>query len=94
MATLHIEHAITDLQTWLHAFARFEEARQSAGVRGQQIRRPIDDEHYIYVALEFDSVDEAAAFKGFLESKIWTSAQASPALNGTPTARVLTDVEA
>jgi hypothetical protein len=46
MATLHIEHSITDLQTWLGAFTRFEEA----------------------------------------------SAEASPALSGTPTARVLTDV--
>jgi len=33
MATLHIEHAITDLGTWLEAFARFEPARRDAGVR-------------------------------------------------------------
>ena len=93
MAILHIEHAITDLQTWLGAFAKFEEARRSAGVRAQQVRQPIDDEHYIYVSLEFDSVDEAGAFKSFLETKVWSSSEASPALTGTPTARVLTDVD-
>jgi hypothetical protein len=44
------------------------------------------------VALDFDTVEEAEAFKGFLETKVWSSADASPALQGTPTARVLTEV--
>ena len=56
------------------------------------MRQPVDDDKYIYVMLDFDSVEEAAAFKGFLETRVWTSAEASPALDGTPTARVLTDV--
>jgi hypothetical protein len=94
MATLHIEHPITDLQTWLGAFTRFEEARTKAGVRAQRVRQPVDDDKYIYVTLDFDSVEEAAAFKGFLETRVWASSEASPALGGTPTARVLTDVSA
>ena len=94
MATLHIEHPISDLQTWLGAFNRFEEARKKAGVRSQRIHRPVDDDKYIYVRLDFDSVDEAAAFKSFLEQTVWTSAEASPALAGTPKARVLTEVTA
>ena len=94
MATLHIEHPISDLQTWLGAFTRFEEARKTAGVRAQRVRQPVDDDKYIYVTLDFDSVEEAAAFKGFLETNVWASADASPALVGTPTARVLTDVSA
>jgi hypothetical protein len=92
MATLHIEHPITDLQTWLGAFTRFEEARRRAGVRAQHVRQPVDDDKYIYVTLDFDSVEEAAAFKRFLETTVWASADASPALVGTPTARVLTEV--
>ena len=67
MATLHIEHPISDLQTWLGAFNRFEEARRKAGVRSQRVHRPVDDDRYIYLRLDFDSVEEAAAFKGFLE---------------------------
>ena len=92
MAALHIEHRITDLQAWLGAFTRFEEARRKAGVRAQRVCQPVDDDKYIYVTLDFDSVEEAAAFKGFLETKVWASTEASPALEGTPTARVLTDV--
>ena len=92
MATLHIEHPISDLQTWLGAFNRFEEARKKAGVRSQLVHRPVDDDKYIYVRLDFDSVEEAAAFKSFLEKTVWASAEASPGLVGTPTARILTEV--
>jgi hypothetical protein len=92
-ATLHIEHPITDLQTWLGAFTRFEEARKKAGVRAQRVRQPVDDDKYIDVALDFDTVEEAAAFKQFLETTVWASPEASPALGGgTPRARVLTEV--
>jgi hypothetical protein len=93
MATLHIEHAITDLATWLGAFARFEEARRTAGVRAERIFQPADDQHYIYVQLDFDSIEQAAAFKQFLETNVWASAQASPGLSGAPHARVLLTVE-
>lgn len=94
MATLHIEHPISDLQTWLSAFRRFEEARSKAGVRSHCVRQPVDDDKYIYVSLDFDTVEEATAFKTFLETTIWSSPEASPALVGTPKAKVLTDVTA
>ena len=90
--TLHIEHPISDLETWLVAFARFEDARARAGVRAHRVRRPVDDDHYIDVELDFGSIEAAQAFKRFLETTVWTSADASPALAGTPTARVLTEV--
>jgi hypothetical protein len=47
MATLHIEHEITDLETWLGAFSRFEEARNKAGVRAQRVAQPIDDDRLL-----------------------------------------------
>jgi hypothetical protein len=93
MATLHIEHPITDLETWLGAFGRFEEARQKAGVRAERIHQPVDDDKYIYVELDFDSTEQAGAFKDFLETRVWSSPEASPALGGRPRARVLTEVE-
>ena len=93
MATLHIEHAITDLATWLGAFARFDEARQSAGVRAERVFQPVDDDKYIYIQLDFDSIEQAAAFQQFLETTVWASAEASPGLSGTARARVLTAVE-
>lgn len=92
MPSLHIEHPITDLSTWLAAFARFEEARARAGVRSARVRQPVDDDRYIYVDLEFDTVDEAASFKRFLEANVWSSPEASPGLGGTPIGRVLREV--
>jgi len=91
--TLHIEHPITDLSTWLGAFSRFEEARRKAGVRAHRVRQPVDDDKYICVDLDFDSVEEAAAFQKFLETNVWSSRDASPGLAGDPRARVLTDVD-
>jgi hypothetical protein len=94
MATLHIEHAISDLPSWLRAFSRFEAARRRAGVRAERVLQPIDDDKYIYVDLDFDNIDQAAAFQEFLETNVWTSREASPGLAGTPRARVLTKVDA
>lgn len=92
MPTLHIEHPITDLSTWLNAFNAFADARRHAGVRSQRVHQPIDDDGYIYVALDFDSIDQAEAFKHFLETVVWTSPEKSPGLGGVPKARVLTEV--
>jgi hypothetical protein len=94
MATLHIEHEITDLDTWLAAFGRFAEARQNAGVKAERVAQPVDDERYIYVELDFDTAEQAEVFKQFLETKVWSNPDASPALGGTPRARVLNQVEA
>jgi hypothetical protein len=92
MATLHIEHAITDLQTWLGAFGRFAEQRARAGVRATRIHQPVDDDRYIFVQLDFDDVGAATAFLGFLRSQVWASPEASPGLGGVPTGRVLNGV--
>jgi hypothetical protein len=93
VATLHIEHSISDLPTWLGAYRRFGDARKKAGVRAERILQPIDDDNYIYVDLDFESAEQAAAFQQFLETNVWASREASPALTGTPRARVLTDVD-
>jgi hypothetical protein len=93
MATLHIEHRISDLQIWLGAFARFDDARKKAGVQAQRVHQPLDDENYIYVELDFDTIEQAELFKDFLETKVWSSPEASPALGGSPRARILTEVE-
>jgi hypothetical protein len=93
MATLHIEHEISDLQTWLGAFGRFADARERAGVTSERVAQPIDDDRYIYVELDFDTVEQAEGFKSFLETKVWSNPDASPALSGTPLARILNEVQ-
>ena len=94
MPTLHIEHAITDRDTWLGAFARFAEARKNAGVVSQRVRQPVDDANYIFIDLEFETMPAAEAFKTFLETVIWQSTDLSPGLGGVPIARVLEDLDA
>lgn len=93
MPTLHIEHPISDLETWLSAFGAFADARRNAGVRAERIHQPVDDDRYILVQLDFGTVDEAAAFKAFLEGVVWQSNDLSPGLAGQPTARVLEQVD-
>ena len=89
MATLHIEHPITDFGTWKAAFDRFAEARENSGVRGHRILRPVDDTRYVVVDLDFQTVGEAEEFLDFLRTSVWTSAQNAPALAGTPQTRIL-----
>ena len=93
MPTLHIEHGISDLGAWFGAFNQFEDARRQAGVTAQRIHQPVDDDKYILVQLDFDTLEAAERFKNFLESVVWQSEDLSPALAGTPRARVLRDAE-
>lgn len=89
MATLHIEHAITDFGTWKAAFDRFSDARAQAGVRSHRVQQPIDDPHYVLIDLEFATTSEAQAFLAFLRARVWSSSEGSPALVGEPRATIL-----
>lgn len=89
MATLRIEHAIHDFETWQKAFDSFAEARAKAGVRSLAIRRPVDDPKYLMLDLEFDTAGQAEAFAGFLRQRIWSSPASSPGLVGAPQTRIL-----
>lgn len=89
MATLHIEHPITDFGTWKAAFDRFAEARAQSGVRSHRVLRPVDDAHYVIVDLDLRTAGEAEKFLGFLRTTVWASTQNAPALAGTPQTRIL-----
>ena len=89
MSTLHIEHPITDFETWASAFDQFTEARRDAGVRTHRVLRPVDDPCFVVVDLEFDTDDAALAFREFLRTVVWTIPENSPALAGEPHAVVL-----
>ena len=92
MQTLHIQHPITDFATWASAFKRFAGARSQAGVRAQRVRRPVDDPNYVLIELDFDSTDEAAAFRRFLETNVWGTEGNAPALVGSPQTMILEPV--
>ena len=89
MVTLHIEHRITDYDTWRTAFDRFDDARRTAGVVDQRVARPVDDDRYIVVSLDFESAERAESFLHFLRTHVWSTATNSPGLDGPPRAVVL-----
>jgi hypothetical protein len=89
MTTLHIEHAITDFGTWSAAFERFADIREKSGVRAQRVQQPVDDPLYVVIDLDFDGVEDASRFLGFLQANVWSSAANSPALAGKAQTMIL-----
>lgn len=89
MPTLHIQHAISEFEAWQQAFKRFDHARQQAGVKSHQVRRPVDDPQYVVIDLDFDTVEQAERFRNFLRENVWSSSASSPALVGSPETKIL-----
>lgn len=89
MVTLHIEHPITDYETWRKAFDAFAAARRNAGVRAECLRRPVGEPRYIVIGLDFDSAKEAESFLAFLTTQVWASPSSAPALDGKPRTAIL-----
>ncbi len=88
MPTLLIEHSISDLGLWQDAFARFAARRREGGVLHERVMQPVDDPHYVLVQLEFATLDAARSFQHFLETHVWSTPASSPALVGSPRARI------
>jgi hypothetical protein len=93
-AILHIEHPITDLGSWKKAFDQFSEMRAASGVIRHRLQRPLHDDRFIIIDLEFDSAGEAERFLMFLQREVWSSREHSPALVGTPETKLLEPVPA
>ena len=89
MATLRIEHPITDFTTWQTAFARLSGARADGGVLAARVYRPVDDPQFVLIDLDFASVDQAQAFREFLHSRVWSTPENAPALAGAPLTRIM-----
>jgi hypothetical protein len=89
MSTLHIQHPVTDFDTWTSAFNRFADARRNAGVRAQRVQRPVDNPRFVVIDLDFDSIGEAQSFLSFLSTQVWTNPENSPGLAGTPETMIL-----
>lgn len=90
MASVHIEHAIRDFDTWKAAFDRDPADRQGSGVQRYSIKRPLDDPNYVLIDLDFASEADAQAFLVTMRG-IWTSPR-SPHV-GEPQARIMNIVE-
>lgn len=89
MTSLHIEHRVHDLHAWLETFRSFDAVRAQGGVTAMQVRHGVDDPNEVAIDLEFDAVEQATSFLGYLETEIWPS---SPHFTGTPSTRLLEDI--
>ena len=92
MPTLQLEHEISDFKTWKRAFDADPAQRAAHGVRAHRVGRPLGEPNYVVVDLDFDSAERAQAFRAVLD-EIWSSAEAAPALIGTPQVRIVETVE-
>ena len=89
MSILRIEHSINDFDIWRDAFNRFAARRSEGGVLLERIMQPLDDPNYVFIDLEFATVESARRFQKYLETQVWSNPANSPALEGTPRARVV-----
>jgi hypothetical protein len=67
---LRIEHPIFSFEDWKRAFDSDPVGREKAGVRRYQVLRPVDDEKYVMIDLEFDSAGQAEALLAALRA-LW-----------------------
>jgi hypothetical protein len=79
-----------DFAIWRAAFDRFAEVRARSGVQAHRVWRPVDDEAYVVIDLDFATTEEAERFLEFLRTRVWSSPDTAPALAGTPRTRILT----
>jgi hypothetical protein len=86
--TLQIEHPISDFEVWKRAFDADPVRRKEFGVRRYRVLRPVDDPQFVTIDLEFETIEEATAFRGALE-RLWNSGRAARALAGTPRTRIV-----
>jgi hypothetical protein len=91
MPILQIEHPVRDFDAWKQAFDSDPIGRQQGGVRRYRISQPADDPNYIVVDLEFDSTDEAEAFRTALRN-LWSRVEGELGLQN-PQARIVETVE-
>lgn len=93
MSRLHIEHPITDYRTWRDAFDRFADVRVASGVIGTNLARPVDDDHFIVIDLDFVGPEAASTFLTFLEQHVWSTPEKSPGLGGQPKTMILDNID-
>jgi hypothetical protein len=88
---LRIEHPVPDFDGWKQRFDDDPMGREQSGVRRHQISRSVDDPNHVWIDLEFDNADEAAALLDRLRA-LWTRVEAEGVI-GRPRAQILEQFE-
>ena len=90
MVTLRIEHPVPDFDAWRKAFHGDPVHREASGVRRYRILRPVDDQKFVTVDLEFDGSGEAEAFRAAL-GDLWRRVEGT--VMQSPRTQILETVE-
>ena len=90
MSILRIEHPVADYTSWKEAFDTDPAGRERSGVRSYRVMRPVDDERYVLIDLEFDSPEEADSLLTAMRD-VWSRVTGS--LISDPRARIVESVE-
>jgi len=70
MFILRIEHKILDYNSWKKAFDSDPVGRAKIGVRRYNILRPVDDDKYVIIDLEFETMQQAQALLNAMQD-VW-----------------------
>ena len=90
MSILRIEHPVADYAAWKQAFDADPVGRERLGVRSYRVMRPVDNERYVLVDLEFESSEEADGLLTAMRD-VWSRVTGS--LISDPRARIVENVE-
>jgi hypothetical protein len=91
MYVLRIEHPVPDFNGWKQAFDSDPVGREKSGVRRYRVSRPIDDDHYVMIDLEFDTVSQAEALLAAMRG-VWSRVEGKIMMN--PQAQIVEVVQA
>ena len=90
MPVVRIEHAVPSFERWKEAFESDPADRKGSGVRRFRVLRLHDDPNYLFIDLEFDTIDDAEAFVQVMQ-RIWGGP--GKAVMQNPVARIAEVVE-
>jgi hypothetical protein len=66
MITLRIEHKIANFDGWKKAFDSDPINRKQSGVKQYRIYRPVDDDLFVIIELDFDNLEQAQSTQAAL----------------------------
>ncbi len=91
MVILQIGHRIQSFDGWKKAFDNDPVDRKKLGVRRYRIFQPVDDLNYVFIELEFDTIDDAETTLAALR-RLWPQVEGKVMFN--PQTRILKEVHA
>jgi hypothetical protein len=91
MIVLQIEHPVPSFAGWKQAFDSDPVDRKGSRVRRYRVMRPVDNQNYSMIELEFDTVADAEAMLGKLR-ELWGRVEGTVMTN--PQTRIVEIVEA